>query len=66
MGFWVAITMNGLGAGYVVPPMDTCFSAMSSSIADCTLAGARLISSASTKLTNTGPSAMSNFSCRAE
>ena len=35
--------------------METCFSAISSSIAACTLAGARLISSASTKLTKIGP-----------
>src|SRR6185312_2776373 len=33
---------------------------MTSSRADCTLAGARLISSASRKLWNTGPSSVSN------
>ena len=33
---------------------------MTSSSADCTLAGARLISSASRKLQNTGPSSVSN------
>ena len=38
-----------------MPPMETCFSAISSSIAACTLAGARLISSASTKFTKIGP-----------
>ena len=42
--------------------METCFSAISSSIAACTLAGARLISSASTKLTKTGPSSTSKLS----
>ena len=36
-------------------PMVTCRSCMASSRADCTLAGARLISSAKTKLANTGP-----------
>ena len=66
IGFWVAITMKGCGTGWVLPPIETCFSAISSSIADCTLAGARLISSASTKLTNTGPSEMSKRSCCAE
>jgi hypothetical protein len=45
-----------------VPPIDTCCSAMTSSSADCTLAGRRLISSASRKFTNTGPSSTSNFS----
>jgi hypothetical protein len=36
-------------------PTVTCRSAMASSRADCTLAGARLTSSASTRLWNTGP-----------
>jgi hypothetical protein len=56
------MTMNGCGTGYVVPPIDTCFSAISSSIAACTLAGARLISSARMKLTKTGPSSTSKDS----
>ncbi len=66
IGFWVAITMNGFGIGKVWPPIETCRSAISSSIADCTLAGARFTSSASTKFTNVGPSSMSNVSrvCR--
>ena len=45
-----------------MPPIETCRSAITSSSADCTLAGARLISSASTKLANTGPSSTSNSS----
>ncbi len=66
MGFCVAITRNGFGTAKVSPPIDTCFSAMTSSSADCTLAGARLISSARRKFTNTGPSSTSNDSldCR--
>ena len=42
--------------------MLTWRSAMASSRADCTLAGARLISSASTRLAKTGPSSVSNRS----
>ena len=60
IGFCVAITMNGNGTSYVVPPIVTCCSCMTSSSADWTLAGARLISSASRKLQNTGPSSVSN------
>ncbi|COW43216.1 Uncharacterised protein [Mycobacterium tuberculosis] len=46
--------------------MDTWRSCMTSSNADCTFAGARLISSASRKLATTGPSSVSNSSlpCR--
>ena len=39
----------------VSPPSVTCRSCIASSSADCTLAGARLISSASTRLAKTGP-----------
>ena len=39
----------------------TCCSCITSSSADCTLAGARLISSASRKLANTGPSSVSKL-----
>ena len=35
--------------------MVTCFSCMASNKADCTLAGARLISSAKTKFAKMGP-----------
>ena len=63
IGFCVASTRNGRGSGYVVPPMLTCRSAITSSSADCTFAGARLISSASTRFANTGPSSTSNASC---
>ncbi len=42
--------------------MDTWCSAMTSRSADCTLAGARLISSASTKLAKIGPSSTSKVS----
>ena len=45
-----------------MPPSDTWRSAITSSSADCTFAGARLISSASTKLANTGPSSTSKRS----
>jgi hypothetical protein len=62
IGFWVASTRNGRGTGWVRPPIETCPSAITSSSADCTLAGARLISSASTRLAITGPSSMSNDS----
>ena len=34
MGFWVAITRNGLGSGYVWPPIEILRSAMTSSSAD--------------------------------
>ena len=60
IGFCVASTRNGDGTGKVWPPIVTWRSCMTSSRADCTLAGARLISSASRKLPNTGPSSMSN------
>ena len=56
MGFWVAMTRNGSGALKVSRPMVTWRSCMTSSSALCTLAGARLISSASTRLAKTGPS----------
>ena len=46
------------------PPIETWRSAIASSSADCTLAGARLISSASTMLANTGPHSMSKSSRR--
>ena len=55
IGFWVAMTRNGLGTAWVSRPMVTCCSCMTSSSALCTLAGARLISSASRRLVNTGP-----------
>jgi hypothetical protein len=45
-----------------MPPIDTWCSAMTSSSADWTLAGARLISSASSRFTNTGPSSTSKRS----
>ena len=59
IGFCVAITRNGAGTRCVWPPIVTCRSCMTSSRADCTLAGARLISSASRKLQKTGPSSVS-------
>src|SRR5215211_6640016 len=59
MGFWVARTRNGSGTGWLVLPMVTWCSCITSSRADWTLAGARLISSASRKLQNTGPSSVS-------
>ena len=55
IGFCVASTRNGVGTGKVWCPIVTWCSCITSSSADCTLAGARLISSASRKLQNTGP-----------
>ena len=55
IGFCVAITRNGSGSGCVVSPIVTWRSCMASSSADCTLAGARLISSASTRFAKIGP-----------
>jgi hypothetical protein len=55
IGFWVASTRNGSGSRWVVSPIVTWRSCIASSSADCTLAGARLISSASTRLANSGP-----------
>ena len=55
IGFWVAITRNGAGTACVSRPIVTWRSCITSSSADWTLAGARLISSARTKLQNTGP-----------
>ncbi|MCY1241532.1 hypothetical protein D3C86_1337540 [compost metagenome] len=54
-GFCVAKTKNGLSSLKVVSPIVTCFSCMASNSADCTFAGARLISSAKTKLAKIGP-----------
>ena len=62
IGFWVASTRNGSGTGNVREPIVTWRSCITSSRADCTLAGARLISSASTKLTKIGPSSTSKLS----
>ena len=55
MGFWVAITRKGGLRGMVVPSMVTWRSSMASSRAAWVLGGARLISSASRTLVNTGP-----------
>ncbi len=60
IGFCVANTKNGLGTGNVLPPIVTCRSCITSNNADCTFAGARLISSARRKLQSTGPSSISN------
>src|ERR671937_16590 len=59
IGFCVAMTRNGSGTGYVLWPIVTCRSCITSRSADCTFAGARLISSASRKLQKTGPSSVS-------
>ena len=55
IGFCVASTRNGSSSVYVVPPIVTCFSCIASSSAACTLAGARLISSARMMLAKIGP-----------
>ncbi len=60
IGFCVAMTRNGSGTGMVSRPIVTWCSCITSSSADCTFAGARLISSASRKLQNTGPCSVSN------
>jgi len=49
------MTRNGWGTRWVVPAIVTWFSCITSSSALCTLAGARLISSASRRLVKTGP-----------
>ena len=54
IGFCVAMTRKSLGSGYVFWPTVICRSPIASSRADCTLAGARLISSASTKFVKKG------------
>ena len=59
IGFCVAMTRNGCGTGCVSWPIVTWRSCITSSSADCTFAGARLISSASRKLQKTGPSSVS-------
>ena len=64
MGFCVAITRNGSGAGNVSRPIVTCRSCMTSSSALCTFAGARLISSASRRFVKTGPSETWNSPAR--
>ena len=63
MGFCVASTMKGVGNGLVSPLLVTVRSCIDSSNADWVFGGARLISSASTKLANTGPAWKVN--CRA-
>ena len=55
MGFCVASTRNGAGSGRVMPSAVTCRSCMASSSAAWVRGVARLISSASRMLTNTGP-----------
>ena len=60
IGFCVAITRKGSGTRNVSPPIVTWCSCMTSSSADCTFAGARLISSASRRLAKTGPSSVRN------
>ena len=55
IGFCVARTRNGCGRRYVSSPIVTCFSCIDSRSADCTFAGARLISSANRRFVNTGP-----------
>jgi len=51
----VARTIKGTGSENVSPPIVTCHSCIASSRADCTFAGARLISSARRKLVKIGP-----------
>ena len=60
MGFCVASTRKGSGTARVSRPMVTWRSCITSRSALCTLAGARLISSASSRLVCTGPSEVWN------
>ena len=55
IGFWVARTRNGSGTLWVSRPIVTWRSCITSSSALWTLAGARLISSASSRFVKTGP-----------
>ena len=55
IGFCVARTMNGASRKFVTPSTVTCRSSMHSSSAACVLGDARLISSPTTMLANTGP-----------
>ena len=55
IGFCVAITMNGDASGCVCPSIVTWRSSIDSRSADWVFGDARLISSASTMLANTGP-----------
>src|SRR6478735_5492764 len=64
IGFCVAITRNGSGTLWVSPAIVTCRSCITSSSALCTLAGARLISSARSRCVNTGPSEVENSPVR--
>ena len=59
-GFCVATTQNGSGNCVVSRPTVTCPSSMASSKALCTLAGARLISSANKIWVKTGPDCRTN------
>src|SRR5882724_6157775 len=60
IGFCVAITMNGRASWFVTPSVVTCCSCMHSSRAACVFGDARLISSTSNRLANTGPGRNSN------
>ncbi len=60
IGFCVAITRKGAGTLCVSPAIVTWRSCITSSSALCTLAGARLISSASSRFAKTGPSTVEN------
>ena len=55
IGFCVASTRKGFGSAYVSSPIVTWRSCIASRRADCTFAGARLISSARRRFVNTGP-----------
>ena len=60
IGFCVAMTMNGVGIGYVTPSIVACRSSMHSSSALCVFGVARLISSARTTWAMIGPGRNSN------
>ena len=60
IGFWVAMTRNGSGIGWLTPSIVDWRSSMHSSSALCVLGVARLISSARTTWLMIGPGRNSN------
>ena len=63
-GFWVAATTNGSGSGRGTPSTETWNSSIASSSEAWVFGGVRLISSASSRLVNTGPGRNENSALR--
>jgi hypothetical protein len=59
-GFWVATTTNGSGSARATPSTDTWRSSIASSNEAWVFGGVRLISSAISRLVNTGPGRKEN------